>query len=76
MRREMWDELGGYDEAFASPGGGLVNIDTLVRALELPGALPVLMIGEATFHQVHGGVTTNREPDARALGRALWRVRP
>lgn len=62
MRREMWDELGGYDEAFASPGGGLVNIDTLVRALELPDALPVVLIGEATFHQVHGGVTTNRVP--------------
>ncbi len=61
MRRAMWDELGGFDEAFASPGGGLVNIDTLVRALELPGAVPVLMVGEATFHQVHGGVTTNRE---------------
>lgn len=56
---DMWDELGGFDEAFGSPGGGFVNIDTLARALALPGVQPVTLLGEATFHQVHGGVATN-----------------
>lgn len=59
MPGEMWRELGGFDEAFASPGGGLVNLDLLVRACALPGVQPVLLVGEATFHQLHGGVTTN-----------------
>lgn len=56
---EMWNELGGFDEEFESPGGGLVNLDTFKRACELPGSRPVILLGEGTFHQVHGGVATN-----------------
>ena len=59
MRRAMWHELGGMDEAFVSPGGGLANLDLLARACELPGVRPVILLGEGTFHQVHGGVSTN-----------------
>jgi hypothetical protein len=60
MRRAMWAELGGFDEAFASPGGGFVNLDTWERAVHLPGAKPIILVGEATFHQFHGGVATNK----------------
>lgn len=56
---ELWDELGGYDERFESPGGGLVNLDTLARACALPEIEVVMLLGEGTFHQVHGGVATN-----------------
>jgi tetratricopeptide (TPR) repeat protein len=63
MRRESWDRIGGMDERFVSPGGGLVNLDTYSRALELPHARLVLLLGEGTFHQVHGGVATNLRPD-------------
>ncbi len=59
MRRELWDLLRGMDECFDTPGGGLVNLDTYRRALELEGAEPVVLLGEASFHQLHGGVTTN-----------------
>jgi len=58
MGRVAWDRLGGYDERFASPGGGLVNPDFLKRACDELGP-PVLLLGEATFHQFHGGVATN-----------------
>lgn len=64
MPPAMWRELGGFDERFESPGGGLVNLDVMVRACALPGAQPILLVGEATFHQVHGGVTTGAEVSA------------
>ena len=59
MSRGMWAELGGYDPAFVSRGGGYVNLDTWHRACNLPGAHLVIRLGEATFHQFHGGVATN-----------------
>jgi hypothetical protein len=59
LTRELWAEIGGFDEAFASRGGGLVNHDVLIRACRAPGTDVFLLEGEATFHQVHGGVTTN-----------------
>ncbi len=59
MLAEMWAELGGFDEGFGSPGGGLVNHDLFVRACELPRSELLMLLGEATFHQVHGGISTN-----------------
>ncbi len=57
--RGMFDELGGFDERFCAPGGGLVNLDYLKRALDLPRAQLVVLLGEGTFHQCHGGIATN-----------------
>lgn len=54
----MWAELGGLDEAFALPGGGLVNHDLYLRACSLPGSRLVTLLGEGTFHQYHGGAAT------------------
>lgn len=59
LPRRLWRELGGLDERFASPGGGYVNLDAYRRACELPTTRLVVMLGEGTFHQVHGGVATN-----------------
>jgi glycosyltransferase involved in cell wall biosynthesis len=59
MGRSLWHEINGFDPRFKSPGGGLVNLDTWKRAVELPDVNPMILIGEATFHQVHGGVATN-----------------
>ena len=41
------------------PAAGYVNLDTLTRAVALPGVTVVTLLGEGTFHQVHGGVATN-----------------
>jgi glycosyltransferase involved in cell wall biosynthesis len=59
LSRRQWAELGGYDERFRSAGGGLVNLDTWARACAHPTNQVVLLLGEATFHQVHGGIATN-----------------
>lgn len=69
MSRQLWTELGGYDTRFASAGGGLVNLDTWSRAIALPGVTPVVLLGEATFHQFHDGTMTNA-PDQMERWRA------
>lgn len=58
LTREQWTALGGYDPAFVTPGGGLANLDAWARACADPDARPILLLGEATFHQVHGGAAT------------------
>lgn len=59
MSKTLWQELGGYDEGFTSAGGGLVNLDVFSRACALPDTELIVLLGEGTFHQFHGGVTAN-----------------
>jgi len=59
MAKSMWEELGGFDEAFALPGGGLSNHDLYRRACELEDTQLVVLLGEGTFHQIHGGAATS-----------------
>ena len=53
------ERLGGFDLRFRSRGGGLVNLDFFRLALSTPELTPVLLLGEGSFHQFHGGVATN-----------------
>jgi hypothetical protein len=63
VRRDTFRKLGGLDERFISAGGGLVNLDYYKRAV-LYCNESVLLLGECTFHQIHGGVATNStDPD-------------
>ena len=59
MRKADYLAMGGFDERFQSPGGGLCNLDIFQRALERPELEYVVLLGEGTFHQVHGGVSTS-----------------
>lgn len=72
LNRRHWAALGGVDESFKSPGGGFLNLDTYRRALELPGARSVILLGEATFHQLHGGIATNSAPEQFAKYWQAW----
>jgi hypothetical protein len=60
MPAAMWREVGGLDERFSLPGGGLVNHDLYQRACALPGAELFVLFGEGTFHQFHDGAATSR----------------
>ncbi len=59
LRKTEFVRLGGFSNAFQAPGGGLVNLDFFALACATPELTPVLLLGEGTFHQFHGGVATN-----------------
>jgi hypothetical protein len=59
MRREDYIHLGGFSEEFQLSGGGLVNLDFFNRVNECDGLVPIMLLGEASFHQFHGGAATN-----------------
>jgi hypothetical protein len=61
MPRRIWQALAGFDARFTTRGGGLVNLDLYKRACEYPGTRHVVLLGEGTFHQFHGGATTGGE---------------
>ena len=72
LRRELWEMLGGVDERFDAPGGGLLNLDTFKRAADLLDAEQVILLGEGTFHQVHGGVAVNERVETLPGKLAEW----
>jgi hypothetical protein len=72
MKRGLWKSLGGLDEHFAEPGGGLINHDVFRRALESPDTELVLLLGEGTFHQFHHGIATNAPAEQAGDNWARW----
>lgn len=80
LSRALFEELGGYDEQFVLPGGGIVNLDFYRRACELPNSILLTLFGETTFHQVHGGAITNQPASElpqrlQAYGEEYLRIR-
>jgi hypothetical protein len=59
MQGPLWQELGGLDERFEQPGGGALNHDLYRRACGLEGTRLIVLLGEGTFHQIHGGALTS-----------------
>ena len=64
VRRSLWERMGGFDERYTSPGGGLSNLELFRRYAMRPGARNVCLLAEGSSHQVHGGVATS--------GKAGW----
>lgn len=56
--RDLFFALGGFDDHFVGNGGGYVNLDFYKRVVEQPETQLVILLGEGSFHQVHGGATT------------------
>lgn len=78
LSQALFDELDGYDERFDIPGGGIVNLDFYKRGCELPDSPLFTIFGEGTFHQMHGGVMSNRPqedvPSEVEIYRAQYRA--
>jgi cephalosporin hydroxylase len=61
--RELLQQVGGFDESFTVAGGGYSNLELYERLGCAPDVTVATILGEGSFHQVHGGTTTN-QPDA------------
>lgn len=59
LLRRAYNEIGGFDERFDAPGGGLANLDFYYRLCEHPSTELIVILGEGSFHQIHGGTATN-----------------
>jgi len=59
MPRSAYQKTGGFDERFKSAGGGLTNLEFFNRLNKSMDMDPIMLLGEATFHQFHGGTATN-----------------
>jgi cephalosporin hydroxylase len=58
--RAQLQQVGGFDESFDVAGGGYANLELYERLGNSPGINVYTMIGEGSFHQMHGGTTTNQ----------------
>lgn len=77
LNKEFYHHIGGYDEKFNHPGGGIVNLDFFKRCVEHPESQYILLLGEASFHQYHGGVTTSRGVDLPSVEdqtKTTWQI--
>jgi glycosyltransferase involved in cell wall biosynthesis len=72
MSREMFQEIGGFDERYAQAGGGLANFDFFWRATTAADTV-FTMLGEGTFHQIHGGASTGLAAEERRAKFREWR---
>lgn len=67
-----WRAIGGMDARYDDHGGGKANLDLYKRLLDHPGTALYLLFGEGSFHQFHGGITTNTpEADREAIMAAI-----
>jgi glycosyltransferase involved in cell wall biosynthesis len=71
VSRALFDLLGGFDERYEEPGGGLVNLDFYARAVAAADHVWTLL-GEGTFHQVHGGAATSLSLKELRLALVRW----
>jgi cephalosporin hydroxylase len=57
--RTLLDQVGAMEHDFNLPGGGFANLDFFERMTTSPRIKLVTVLGEGSFHQIHGGTTTN-----------------
>lgn len=70
LPRSLWTDVGGLDERFDLPGGGFVSLDLFTRLVGRDDTDLVVLLGEGSFHQVHGGESTS--PQERKRKQQQW----
>ena len=60
VSRGQLEQVGGFEERFTMPGGGYANLELYERLGSAPDVTVCSILGEGSFHQVHGGTTTNQ----------------
>ncbi len=70
--RTLFDQLGGFDERYQFPGGGLVGVDFFHRVVKKSDMIFTLL-GEGTFHQTHGGAASGLDRKALEERLRIWR---
>lgn len=73
LHKDEFNQIGKFDEKFDSPGGGFANLDFYYRAVMRKNAELVTLLGEGSFHQVHGGIATNALKDVQVKRVLNWR---
>lgn len=58
VSKQLYGEVGGFDEGFSTPGGGLCNLDLFGRLCDASSTI-LCFFREGSFHQIHGGASTN-----------------
>jgi cephalosporin hydroxylase len=69
VSRDTLRQVGGFDDSFDEAGGGYANLEIFERVCTAPDVTMVTLIGEASFHQVHGGTTNNQPSPEERFGR-------
>ncbi len=59
LRKESFLRIGGFNPEFTEAGGGLAILDLFYSAVTDPELEYVVLLGEGSFHQFHGGVASN-----------------
>jgi hypothetical protein len=65
LRRTDFDRIGGFDERFVTPGGGLCNLEIFQRCTSDSRMVNVCLLEEGTYHQYHGGAATGLKVDQK-----------
>ncbi len=67
VRKDSYHRVGRCDERFDMPGGGILLPDLFKELSRLENVEIVQLIGEASFHQIHGGTSTNISKEQQKL---------
>jgi cephalosporin hydroxylase len=60
VSRAQLEQVGAFEESFSMPGGGYANLELYERLGSSPDITVCSILGEGSFHQSHGGITTNQ----------------